>query len=527
MILTLQRTTLLLFAAGIGLAGCNGDDVVTSDTASATDTDTDTTTDTTTTTTGTTATTTTTTTGTSETTGPTTSATDTDPTATATDTDPTATDTDTTSATDTDATATDTDTTTDSGTATDTTTDTDSGTDTDTTGGLEDDTIYDIQEEVIAPGSDVDVQGVIVTAKGPEGLFVQEPPGGEYSGVWVYVGDMGPDISGLQLGDEVDILGVADDFNGLTEINAAMGMVNPTGNQGLLPAPELVELALVADPVAAEPWEGVLIRIEGAPLGVVDEPGFDEFVVSDMVDTLYVDEMMYDVYENLPDFPDFGIGATFTAINGPLHFSFDNFKIAPRMLADLEGYMPPEMVGLSVDDLVAGDLIVTEIMNDPTCGNDDCEWIEVYNNTDQDVNLNGLRIQDSQMNPNFEGLIDVDVLVAPGDYAWLGRNTVNEWPYTNPADAHYGSNPALNNGGGGDLVILLNSLDTILDQTANYMPPPGDAGISLHLKPDQIDATANDDLNNWCYSTVVFDNPNNLDEYGSPGAANEVECAMI
>ncbi|MCA9661229.1 MAG: lamin tail domain-containing protein [Myxococcales bacterium] len=515
----MQRTTLLLFAAGIGLAGCNGDDAVTSDTASTTDTDTDTTT-----TTSTTAT--TTTTSTSETTGPTTSATDTDPTATdtdptATDTDPTATDTDPT-ATDTDPTATDTD-----PTATDTDTDTGTATDTDTTGGLEDDTIYDIQQEIIPPATDVDVQGVIVTAKATGGIFVQEPPGGEYSGVWVYVGDMGPDISGLQLGDEVDVMGVADDFNGLTEINASMGMITPTGNQGLLPAPELVDLAVVGDPIAAEPWEGVLIRIEGEPLGVVEEPGFDEFVVSDMVDSLYVDEMMYDVYMNEPDFPDFGVGASFTAINGPLHFSFDNFKIAPRMLSDLEGYMPPEMIGLSVDDLVAGDLIVTEIMNDPTCANDDCEWIEVYNNTDQDVNLNGLRIQDALMNPNSEGLIDVDVLLAPGDYAWLGRNTVNEWPYTNPADAHYGQNPALNNGGSGDLVVLLNSLDTILDQTANYMPPPGDAGVSLHLKPDQIDATANDDLNNWCYSTVVFDNPNNVDEFGSPGAANEVECAMI
>ncbi|MCB9566061.1 MAG: lamin tail domain-containing protein [Myxococcales bacterium] len=503
------RASSIVLAAGLAFAGCNGDDAVTSDTAG-TESDSDTGTSGSTSIASTSGTSTTSTTS-PETTGSTTDTSTTD--TSTTDVTATGTTTSTTTTTDTDTT-----------TTTTTTTDTDTTTTTSTTGGV-DDTIYDIQMEVIAVDSPVDVQGVIVTGKGASGVFVQEPPGGQYSGAWVYAG--GLDIAALELGDEVDIIGVHGDFNGLTEIDASGGSITATGNKGLLPDPELVVMTELADPITAEPWEGVLIRVEGMPLGVVAEPGFDEFVVNDGVDDLYVDDQLYNIYMNPLDFPNFAVGGSFTAINGPLNFTFDNFKIAPRMTSDLEGYMEPMQLGVGVDDLLPGDLIISEIMFNPTCAGDPCEWIEVYNTAGVDVNLMGLRIQDSQFNPNAQGVISDPVILAPGDYAWLGRGTVNAWPYMTPADAHYGANPALNNGGGGDLVAILNT-NEILDQTANYLPPMANtSGISLHLMPGQLDALANDDLANWCYSTIVYDSPLGVDEYGTPGAANEMACAML
>jgi hypothetical protein len=523
--LILLRSSSLLLLAGLGFAGCSGDDAVVSETASSTgDTSTSTSTtststDPTTSTSGetTSATTTTTTdpttTTTSVTSDPTTTTT-TDPTTT---TDGTTTDGTTTDGTTTDGTTTD-------GTTTDgTTTD---GTTTDgTTGGVEEDTIYDIQGEFLPLNTQVNVLGVIVTAKATEGLFLQEPDGGEYSGVWVYVGDKGPDISGLELGDEVDLVGITGDFEGLTEVDASLGEVTATGNKGLLPAPELVDLAVLGSPETAEPWEGVLVRIEGEPLGVEDEPGFDEFAVGDMVDQLLIDKLIYNVYDNGADFPLFGVGASFTAITGPLHYAFGDFKIEPRMVGDLEGYMAPQFEVIGIDEVQPGGLIVTEIMWDPSCANDDCEWIEVHNLGDKAVNLDGLVIQDENENPNQQGEILGEVLLTPGGYAWLGRKTPNEWPYAKPADAHYGDNPPFNNSGD-DQVVLRNG-NGILDSTAKYLALPGDTGISFHLKPDQLDGTANDDINNWCFSTVLFDNPNNIDEFGSPGSSNEAECQEL
>ena len=479
--LNLLRSSSLLIGLGLGLGACVGDDTGDTDSASTSEGETETGTSTTTSTGPTTTSETTTTGEPTTTTG--------DPTTTST-----------------------------------TTTSTTTTTTTTTTGGLEDDSIYDIQGEIIAVGSDVDVQGVIVTAKAMEGLFVQEPDGGEYSGVWVHVGDMGPDIAGLELGDEVDLIGITDDFNGLTEIDASGGTVMATGNKGLLPAPEAVGLDVLGTPESAEPWEGVLVRVEGM-LGVEDEPDFDEFIIGDMTDQLYVDKLMYNVYMNDADFPMFGVGATFTAISGPLHFAFDNFKVEPRMLSDLEGYMPPEKLAIGIDELVPGDLVVTELMWDPSCPSDACEWIEVYNATDEAVDLDGLLIQDENLNPNSQGEIKGELILEAGDYAWLGRNNPDKWPYAEPADAHYGSNPALNNSGD-DQVVILNS-NEVIDSIGKYLGVPMDTGISWHLKPDQLDAMANDDMGNWCFSTNVFDNPNNIDEYGSPGAENEAECNML
>ncbi|MCA9656194.1 MAG: lamin tail domain-containing protein [Myxococcales bacterium] len=391
-----------------------------------------------------------------------------------------------------------------------------------TSAGTLDDTIYEIQDGTIATGSSVDVQGVIVTGVGGTGFFAQEPAGGQYSGVYVYL-NAAPTVV---VGDEVDITGVTEEFNDLTELNAELGSVTPTGVTGVVLTPDLVSGADLSA-AAGEPWEGVYVRIEGAPLAVVGLPGFSEFDVNDGgADDTRIDNFLYSVFDFPALYPLFGVGASFTAIQGPVNFTFGDYKVCPRQDADLEGYMggPPPM-GASVDDLVPGDLVVTEVMFDPNCTNDDCEWIEIYNDSGMDVSLLGLRIQDSNFSVATQGTINVDVLLPAGGYGVLGSDDAMVWPYAMPALAHYGPNPAFNNTG--DLVALLNSTE-ILDQTATY-PTFGtsDNGISWKLDPTMTTAVANDVAANWCFSTVVFDSPGGVDEYGSPGAANEAACAML
>jgi len=216
----------------------------------------------------------------------------------------------------------------------------------DTSGGGDDggDTIYAIQNGTIAEASPVIVEGVIVTAVAPDlsGLFAQEPDGGEYSGIWVAVGD-GPDIAKLVVGDEVDLTGTTVELAGRTTIDAAAGSVTPTGVKGLLVAPEPLPIAVFSEPVLAEPWESVLIRISGAPLTVVGLLGGGEFKLTDQGVALAVDDFLFNVPADAVAFPGFGPGATFTQIAGVVNADgeFDGFKLAPRRLEDLASYKKP------------------------------------------------------------------------------------------------------------------------------------------------------------------------------------------
>jgi hypothetical protein len=210
--------------------------------------------------------------------------------------------------------------------------------------GATDDTIYEIQDGTIAEGTDVDVQGVIITGLFDQiGMFVQEPDGGEYSGVYVDTGTT--DLTALAIGDEVDITGVTSEGNGtltgLTAIDASNGTIVPTGETGQAPDPELVPLADLAAPGTAEPWEGVLVIVEeDGNLSVTDEE-FEEFLVEDSGDAVLVDNFLYNVYDEPETFPNFGVGAQLASVTGPLNFTYDAFKIAPRSADDLPGYVEP------------------------------------------------------------------------------------------------------------------------------------------------------------------------------------------
>ena len=76
-------------------------------------------------------------------------------------------------------------------------------------------------------------------------------------------------------------------------------------------------------------------------------------------------------------------------------------------------------VDYSSNLLTAGDLIITEVMNNPSTVDDaDGEWFELYNTTSNDINLLGLEIYDVQL----EHTISESVMVPSNGYVVLGRN---------------------------------------------------------------------------------------------------------
>jgi hypothetical protein len=177
---------------------------------------------------------------------------------------------------------------------------------------------------------------------------------------------------------------------------------------------------------------------------------------------------------------------------------------------------------LGINGALPGDLVITEIMYNPTCASDDCEWIEVLNATGVPIDLNGLLIQDSQLTTGCT--ISSSVIVQPGEYAWLSTDDAGGWTYTNQPTAFCtGNHPGFNNSGS-DSAAILNGAG-IIDQTAAYTADALGNGRSWKLDPTALTAAANDNVAAWCYSTVQFDTVAGIPEFGTPAAVSEPACA--
>lgn len=205
------------------------------------------------------------------------------------------------------------------------------------TSGDDGDTIYDVQDGTLAEGTPVAIDGVVITGVVSNGVFAQEPGGGQYGGVFVFsIG--GPDISGAAVGDVVNFSGVTGEYMGNTEVDISAGTYEVVEAGDPLAA-EVIDAADLGDDLTAEPWEGVLVRIEG-DLEVTSVSGSNEFVVNDGTNDVRIDDFLYELPTS-GDFAGFGVGATFTAIDGPLNYFNSQFKIAARDAGDFEGYAAP------------------------------------------------------------------------------------------------------------------------------------------------------------------------------------------
>ncbi len=195
------------------------------------------------------------------------------------------------------------------------------------TGGMSD-TIYDIQMGKFQLMDPVTVEGVIATSGltfKQDGFFVQDPNGGEYSGIFVYIG--GNKVA-VAPGDVLTIAGTYDEFFTYSEIKIAKPADIIKTGTAPVPAPAVVTAAEVATGGAkAENYEGVLVQVKNAKVSAaVDMNG--EFIVDTK---LRVDDLFFAKVDWVAP----KIGDTFTTITGPLAYTFDNFKVAPRTLADL------------------------------------------------------------------------------------------------------------------------------------------------------------------------------------------------
>lgn len=401
--------------------------------------------------------------------------------------------------------------------------DTDSGGDTDTGPAAEG--IYAIQQGEIAVGETVTLTDVVVTSPNTGyGFFVQEPEGGEYSGLWVYYGDieddllMGP-LASVNQGDNLTVTGVVTEYSGdggagtLTELAVADGSSASVNGTAATPDPLVVTPETLADPALAEPYESCLVTVESVTV-VNPDLEYGEFTIDADV---RVDDLFYDTIAELGPLY---AGDTFTAIRGPLNFAYGNFKIVPREETDLQGYSSSGAscaAELCVDDLGYGDLVVTEYMANPhACADPNGEYFEIYNATSGSVDLLGLVIWDAL--DGYE--VTESVVLAAGEYAWLANgSSASEFCYADHGTPAFFYASGLALGNDGDAISLYGSDDSadLIDAFAY----PGDLtpkGVGVGLNPDLLDADSNDDVANWCQQSTAIGAGGDV---GTPGASND------
>jgi len=161
----------------------------------------------------------------------------------------------------------------------------------------------------------------------------------------------------------------------------------------------------------------------------------------------------------------------------------------------------------------AGALIITEVMARSRAGLDPGEWFELFNTTEDTVDLFGCSIGDGT-NP-AQHTISRPLAVAAGSYVVLGASADRSVNGNTPVDYAW-TGFALRNDG--DTISL-----TCGDLRVDTFTYPGSSvalGQSLQLDIDFYDGESNDDLDNWCLGSIAYA-PGLL---GTPGEANE-SCA--
>lgn len=199
-------------------------------------------------------------------------------------------------------------------------------------------TIYDLQGGLVEEGSEVRLVEVVVTSPVDLrlfGVYVEEPEGGERSGIYLSLAeDIAADVA-LAPGVVVTLNGVYSEVRGRSQVAVTalddLELAEPEGAPIAIPEPALLAPADIATggPLA-DAYEGVLVRVEGVDVTDPDL-GFGEFEVSG---GLRVDDYFFPI----DGAPTPTAGQHLDAIVGPLLYTYDDTKIGPRSFADLQGW---------------------------------------------------------------------------------------------------------------------------------------------------------------------------------------------
>ncbi|MGQ0814848.1 MAG: lamin tail domain-containing protein [Gemmatimonadota bacterium] len=172
---------------------------------------------------------------------------------------------------------------------------------------------------------------------------------------------------------------------------------------------------------------------------------------------------------------------------------------------------PNGVYGEAALTVIAGDVIVNEVMADPSASTDaDGEWFEVYNRGPVAVDLQGWIIRS---NNDSQHTIGSSVSVPAGGYVVLGRNGNTSVNGGVTLGYVYGTGLTLANGS--DWLVLRDPAGSTVDSVtwATAMPAGNSRGV-VDKWADNTDVKGS----NWSTQTSTF----GAGDKGTPGAANDV-----
>ena len=159
------------------------------------------------------------------------------------------------------------------------------------------------------------------------------------------------------------------------------------------------------------------------------------------------------------------------------------------------------------------DLLITEVMVNPLSVSDARgEWLELFNPTSESVDLRGITLTDSTNAGHTISSIN-SLLINPGDYFVLARNTNSTINGGFMPEYAYGSEFSLSNGG--DEIIFASGNDELL--RLDYGSGFASAGFSMELISDIMR------LDNYAASTRQY----GLGDWGTPGSAGSFSFSSV
>ena len=211
-------------------------------------------------------------------------------------------------------------------------------------------------------------------------------------------------------------------------------------------------------------------------------------------------------------------GGTFQAegdVDGDLEVNF--LDIAP-FISILSGNGPTVQ---TIDDLVAGDLVINEFTQNPSAvGDSSGEWFEikVSDSLSSPVDLIGLEILDDGSDAHT---VDDNLVVSAGQYIVFGINADENFNGGVAVDYEY-SNFTLGNGDDEIVLVVPSSgltIDRINYDNGSTFPDGNGSSASLSVIHEG-DAVANDTGGNWFLESIQTYGDG---DSGTPGARNSAD----
>lgn len=176
---------------------------------------------------------------------------------------------------------------------------------------------------------------------------------------------------------------------------------------------------------------------------------------------------------------------------------------------------PASATTLQVDSLVPGQLVVSELMNDPTKVSDAAgEWIELFNPFKQAIDLNGMVVE-SQNGASIERFtVNGAPVLGPGGFWVMGRNADSAANGGVSLDYAWGS--AISLGNGTDFVRFLTPSGTTLSEVSWVS---SSSGRSLELSQGTLPYLVQ---SNFVPGSTVY----GLGDFGTPGMVNAAPMSI-